>query len=285
MMSALSRAVRSSARAARLIPRYATAARRVLPDFLIVGAQKAGTTSLYEYLCEHPSVQPALTKEVHYFDLQFDRGLKWYRAHFPLRSHMAVASSTARPISGEASPYYLFHPLVPQRVADTLPSVKLLVVLRDPVERALSHYFHEVRWGHETREIDEALWSGDDLVAQEALAIAGGLQTRSYVHQHYSYLARGRYAEQLRRWFAVVPQERALVLDFGELERSVEDSLRRVFDFLGLPPRASARYERYNVGEPRTVPAAIRAKLRLEFSTANAELEELLGRSLSWPRS
>ncbi len=123
--------------------RLATAGARRLPDFLVIGAQRAGSTSLFAQLCAHPGVAAPSHKEIHYFDLQSFRGPRWYRSHFP-----PVASSRGR-ITGEASPYYLFHPAVPARVAEALPEVRLIALLRDPVARAYSHYQLSVRDGHE----------------------------------------------------------------------------------------------------------------------------------------
>src|SRR3954447_18625468 len=107
--------------------RRPTARWRMVPDFLIIGAQRAGTTSLFHYLQRHPSVMQSSIKEVHYFDGSYNRGRRWYLSHFPLRR----ATSGGR-ITGEATPYYLFHPTVPTRVAVDFPDVKLIAILRDP---------------------------------------------------------------------------------------------------------------------------------------------------------
>jgi len=109
-----------------------------------VGAQKAGTSSLYSYMVQHPQVLPAARKEIHYFDRHYDKGLRWYRRHFPLRARLS-----SERLSGEASPYYLFHPHAPRRIAETLPDARILMLLRNPANRAISHYFHEARVGRE----------------------------------------------------------------------------------------------------------------------------------------
>src|SRR5438093_4320202 len=144
----LVRGVKAGIRAVYATP---TSKLRVLPDFLIIGAQRAGTTSLYRYLSRHPAVAPAvLAKGAHYFDTAFDRGLPWYRGHFPTR--MTAERIRAREgtfATGEGSPYYLFHPLAAERIAAALPGVKLVALLRDPVERASSHWVHEAERGFE----------------------------------------------------------------------------------------------------------------------------------------
>jgi Sulfotransferase domain len=129
----------------------ATARARSLPGFLIIGAQKAGTTALYAYLRWHPAVLGPSWKEVSFFDRHYSRGEAWYRGQFPnaLRLQLVERRSGARPIVGEASPSYLFHPLAPERVAALLPGARLVALVRNPVERAFSHYQHEVALGRE----------------------------------------------------------------------------------------------------------------------------------------
>ncbi|MFO7955055.1 sulfotransferase family protein [Thioalkalivibrio sp.] len=147
--------------ARRIINKYgeATWSKRGLPDFIIIGAQKSGTTSLYAYLSQHPQLFPSSTKEVHFFDGGLDpsvdtfkKGMPWYRAHFPLRKNMGANQRTF-----EASPLYIFNPLAPERIANVVPNVKIIALLRNPTERAISHFFHERRRGREPLAIDEAL--------------------------------------------------------------------------------------------------------------------------------
>ena len=190
------RAVRSGATALRRI----NAGRRPLPGFVILGAQKAGTTSLHEYLCEHPLASSSTVKEVHYFDLAYERGPAWYRAHFQIPRR-------ADEIAGEASPYYLFHPLVPARVARDLPEARLIVLLRNPIERAYSHHNHERALGFEKLGFVEAIECEPERLRGEEERLAGERGYRSFAHQHHGYLARGRYADQLERWLAHVERE------------------------------------------------------------------------------
>jgi hypothetical protein len=130
---------------------------RVLPDFIIIGGQRCGTTALFNLLGQHPCVETSHPKEVHYFDLQYARPLNWYRQHFPtMMSMRARALRGRRVVSGEPSPYYLFHPRVPERLHD-LPGTRLIALLRNPVDRAYSHYQHEVRLGVETLPFEDAI--------------------------------------------------------------------------------------------------------------------------------
>ena len=130
-----------------------------MPDFLIIGTQRGGTTSLYNYLLARPQIAAATRKEVHFFDNNFHRGIPWYRAHFPslIQGDMAETIRGQRFITGEASPYYLFHPHAPARAALVVPKAKLIVLLRNPVDRAYSHYCRMVKKGRETLSFEDAL--------------------------------------------------------------------------------------------------------------------------------
>lgn len=170
-----------------------------LPTFLIIGAQRCGTTSLYDSLTGHPSILPALRKELHYFDNNYDKCLEWYKAFFPLRLPRETNSTANPPLRGEATPYYIFHPRAHQRIADVLPNAKLIVVLRNPVDRAYSHYWHEVRMGYEHLSFEEAIAKESERTGREVHDLLRDEQYRSVEHQHFSYLNRGIYHQQLRR--------------------------------------------------------------------------------------
>src|SRR4051794_20653441 len=163
-ISELTATARSVLRRAHDVQRYVTSPARVMPTFLIIGGQRCGSTSLFSYLARHPAVGRSRGKEVHFFTLEYERGLAWYRSHFPTR--LTVASTRRRlgvdMIAGEATPYYLFHPLAPYRVQAVLPEARLIAVLRDPVDRAYSHYQHEVALGVETLGFAEAVEAESD---------------------------------------------------------------------------------------------------------------------------
>jgi hypothetical protein len=240
----------------------------LLPDFLIIGTQRGGTTSLYNYLAAHPRVAPATRKEVHYFTLFCDRGVDWYASNFP-RSR-----GIRKRMTGEATPYYLFHPEVPGRVRDVCPDAKLIALLRNPVARAFSHYRHERRLGEETLSFEEAIAAEDGRLSGDPF-IDGS-------HQHYSYLARGRYAEQLRNWWKTFPREQMLVLKSEDLFADPETSYGRTLDFLGLARHRLRSYERYNVGEVEGMGSEVRARLSEYFRPYNEELYELIGGDMGW---
>lgn len=255
--------------------RRASASRRPLPEFLIVGAQKAGTTSLHAYLCEHPSVLPPTTKEVHFFDLEFHRGPAWYRAHFK-------RPMEAGRIGGEATPYYLFHPAVPARVAGLLPSCQLIVVLRNPIDRAFSHHNHERALGFEHLDFEDAMAAEPQRLAGEEERLLADARYRSFAHQHHSYLSRGRYAEQLGRWLEHFDRERLLVLSAEDLFAEPDKVVREAQDFLGLAAFVPADLSARNARTYAPIDVDARAVLRDAFEPHNQRLYELVDRDFGW---
>ncbi len=263
--------IRRAGASALLAARIPTTRWRALPDFVIIGAQKAGTTSLYTALGSHPDVRPAFRKEVHYFDTARFSDLGWYRRHFPIGS--------GDWITGESSPYYLFHPAVPARMAATIPDVSLVAVLRDPVARAISQYHHARNWGFEDRPIEVAL----DPATPEDLADidnAAWYDRAESPARERAYLARGRYAEQLERWFATFARDRILVLESTELNRGT--AIPTAQKFLGLRARAVPAAPKRNVGSYAAPDAGLVRALHEYFAPHNQRLAKLLDRPFDW---
>jgi hypothetical protein len=251
----------------------ATAAARPLPNFLILGAQKAGTTALYAYLRWHPEVTGPSFKEVSFFDRHYARGGRWYRAHMPLRRRARV---------GEASPSYLFHPLAPERVARMLPDARLIAILRNPVERAFSHYQHERSLGRESLSFEEAVAREDERMQGEVERMLADPSYFSHAWWNYTYVARGRYAEQLERWYAAFPRAQLLVLLTDELGADSSATYRSVLDFLAVTPHELPSYPRIFERDYDEMSAVAREQLQQIFAEPNRRLAELLGRELSW---
>jgi hypothetical protein len=264
----------------------ATSSLRPLPDFLIIGAQKAGTTALYSYLRRHPEITGPIWKEVSFFDRRYARGVAWYRGHFPtvLRHAYIRRRHGHDPIVGEASPSYLFHPLAPQRVAGLLPEVRLIAILRDPVDRAHSHYHHEVALGREHLSFEDALAREDERMRGELERIQADPRYFSRAWWSHTYLARGRYAEQLERWLAVFPRDRLLVLTSEELAAEPARTYGRVLEFLGAAPFELASFPRLLERQYEDMNSETRARLAEDFAEPNRRLEELLGRELAWTK-
>ncbi len=247
---------------------------RSLPHFVIIGAQRAGTTSLYHWVTGHGECKAAFRKEPHYFDLHYDKGPNWYRAHFPLRTRGAV--------SGEGSPYLLFHPLAPERMArDLPPATVLIVLLRDPVDRAISQYRYERQLGFEHLDLVDAIAAEPTRLAGQAQILrAGGA---SFAHQHFSYVARGEYARQLRHWFEYFPRDAIHVFERSELIVRTEEQ-NRLLTLLGLDPDHQLPFPHHNATSFASAPGneaaerEVRARLAEHFHPWNEDLATLLGR-------
>lgn len=243
------------------------------PDFLVLGAQKSGTTALYHMLIQHPLVVKR-TGELHFFDLNYRKGVEWYQSQFPEKPEPHY-------LAGEKSPYYLFHPLVPSRVKALYPHVKLIIVLRNPIDRAYSHYWHNVRDQRETLSFAEALKAEPSrLAGQQKKLQQPGYKSPSYLR--YSYLARGIYVEQIQRWLNVFPREQFFIISSRDLKEQPVATMNSLFAFLGLPaypvsyPDADNRFD-----YPRMNPQ-LREVLRAYFKPFNQQLEILLDRKFDW---
>jgi hypothetical protein len=261
----------------------ATRRYRIFPSVLIIGAQRAGTTSLFDALARHPYVARPTTKEVHFFDDNFWRGTDWYRLFFPLRLSREYARRRGRDLIGlDATPSYLFHPAVPERVAATLPGAPLLVILRDPVDRAYSHYQHARRRNVERLSFSDAVAAEERRLAGERERLASDLRYRSTRFLHRSYISRGLYAEQLERWLAHFPRTQVHVVFAEEFFARPADVYAETIAFLGLPAWEPAEFPNSSPDSYPKLDETTRAGLAERFAAPNARLSRLLGRELPW---
>lgn len=264
--------------------RLLTSSLRALPDFVVIGGQRCGTTSFYNQITRHPAVKRAFSKEVHFFDKAYGRGAGWYRSNFPLRlERRAVARLRGGPaLTGEASPYYIFHPHAARRAAGLVPRAAIIALLRDPVHRAYSHYHHEVRLGAETLSFPRALEAEEGRLAGEEERMLDDETYASFNHQHFSYAARGRYAEQLERWLAFFPRARVLVLSSEDFYADPPGVVATALEFLGLPGGRTETHRRDNEGRYAGMDPGLRRELAQRFAADNRRLYALLGRDLGW---
>ena len=269
----------------RLWYQYWTAHRRRLPGFVIAGAQKAGTTSLFGYLASHPQCAASLCKEVHYFDKNFSRGTNWYRGHFPIAEAGAnrYGEKRATVASFESSPYYMFDPRVPARMRQSLPDVKVIFLLRNPVSRAYSHYHHSVRRGCEPLTFQAAIDEEPKRLAGEHQRLMADANYQSFAHRSYSYLARGMYADQLRLWQAHFPPEQLLVVQAERMFKQPGEVFGQVLEFLGLDAWSPAEFGMHNPGRySGGMPAEVRDHLASYFAPHNERLFDLLRTRYDW---
>jgi hypothetical protein len=265
-----------------------TSDKRPLPDFLIIGTKRGGTTSLWRYLLEHPRVHrlfPAWnTKTSHYFEENWGRGEAWYRSHFPTeRQRAALEKKVGGPTKvGEAAPLYMFHPLAPERVAKLVPDAKLIVLLRDPVERAYSHWKERRTEGKEPLDFAEALAREGERTAGERERLIADPTYYSEAYDWHTYRARGRYLEHLEPWLELFDRDQLLIMASETLYRDPADSYAKVLDFVGLPPHQLAKYEVFNDRKSSPIDPALREELSAYFAPHNAALEERLGMRFNW---
>ena len=275
--------VAGAAKAAFVGARMLTAGSRPLPDFLIIGAQRCGTTSLYRYLVQHPQVIGAApSKGVHYFEVHHERSLRWYRAHFPTQRRRDRVGGCA--VTGEASPYYVFHPHGPDRVRAAVPNARLIVMVRDPVVRAFSHYQQEYARGFEDAEtFEQALELEPGRLAGERQRMLADPGYDSPAMQHHAYAARGEYAPQLEAWRARFDPGQLHIVIAEEFFSEPAAAYRGVLEFLGLEmPQRPPQFKAHNARPAGGMAAATRDRLAAHFAEPNRRLEELLGRRLEW---
>jgi hypothetical protein len=268
-----------------------TAPARMTPSFLICGGQRCGTTSLYRALAGHPLVLKAvLHKGVHYFDTSYDHGMAWYKGHFPLqRNADKVTERYGVPAQTfESAPYYMYHPQAAARIAHDLPQAKLVVLVRDPVERAYSQHHHEVARGFEReRDFGSALALEAARVHREEERLAEDPSYYSFAHQHHAYRARGEYARYLSVMAQHVGRERIHVVESERFFTNPEDVYDEVCEFLGLPTYLERPpFERHNA-RPRAgdMDPALRQELTGYYAKHDEALAGWLGHPPAWRRS
>jgi tetratricopeptide (TPR) repeat protein len=243
------------------------------PQFIIIGTQKGGTTSLYRYLEQHPQIVPAIRKEIYFWNYHHRRGLDWYLAHFP------QLSSTENWMTGEASPNYLEDQQAPARLFQTFPNIKLIVLLRNPVDRAVSQYHHWIRLNREQQSLETALQLELDYFSFDS----GYLEIdQRYWTETSRYLWRGLYVKFMQRWMTIFPKEQFLILRSEDFYTQPEATLTQVFDFLNLPPTSEMNLTPYNQGFYQPMPVELRQKLHSFFQPYNQKLEAFLEMNFHW---
>ncbi|MGL5063601.1 MAG: tetratricopeptide repeat protein [Microcoleus sp.] len=238
------------------------------PHFIIIGSQRCGTTSLYSYLSQHPQILTPIKKEMDFFSWHFHRGIDWYLAHFP------QLPESRQFITGEASPSYFDCRETPQRLHAQFPQVKLILLLRNPVDRAISHFHRLVELNWESRGFDRAISDEFERLNRNPEYIIG--------EEPGNYLARGRYLEFIKNWLALFPREQLLVLQSEDLYAGAAETVDRVLEFLNLPKYRLSEYQNANPGIYLPASESVRCCLRDYFQPYNQQLEEYLGMKFNW---
>ncbi len=273
-------------RHAALMLGRSTSGLRMLPDFILAGASRSGTTSLHRALITHPAVvAPVLNKGVHYFDVGYTHDVSWYRGHFPIRRIAELRARSAPPLAFESSGYYMHHPVAPDRIAAAIPSVKIIVMIRDPVERAFSAYKHESARGFEDAgSFEQALELEAGRLEGEVERLRSDPRYISLSHRHQSYADRGRYAGQIRHLFELFGRDRVHVLFSEDFFATPESEYEKVLTFLGLPIVHAPAYEQHNARRSSRMNEYTRTKLTEHFDPFDQDLADLLGTTAAWRR-
>ena len=268
----------------------ATAGSRRPPELIVVGAKRGGTTSLWKYLDSHPGILPTFPraeqiKGTYFFDEEWSRGERWYRSHFPTDHTRAKVGRQLGydPIAFEASPYYLFHPHAPARAHQVVPNALIVAVLRDPVERAFSHY-KERRNHTEPLSFAEALAAEEERTAGEEARMLADPSVVSLAHRHQTYVAQSRYAPMLTRWFDAYGRDRVLVAAAEEFYADPQSFCDEITDRVGLPRHDLGSPEPFNSEPSADMDPEVRAQLRATLRDDIEAVEELLGRPMPWER-
>lgn len=248
------------------------------PDFLIAGVQKGGTSSLFAYLAQHPRVQPPTRKEIKYFDIFYFLGDSWYKAHFPLRRKLRRQGK----ITGEGTPNYLFHPTALQRAAQSFPEARIILLLRDPVDRAFSHFHNQKRVGHEPLSFEDAVAAEESRLAGESAKISTDPRYSQGNYINFSYLASGRYIEQIPRMFEWFPAKNILILKSEDFYQQTSQVFLQTLEFLGLPAWEPPAYAVVKEGSYAPMETKTRRQLQAYFQPYNQALNDYLKRDFGW---
>ncbi len=267
----------------------ATSRSRTVPDFLVVGSKRGGTTSMFNYLMMHPGVlglypRPRLQKSTDYFFKDFGRGEQWYRSNFHTRGFRDRVGEQIgyAPMGGEASPYYIWDPRVARRAYEVNPDLKAVMLVRNPVERAFSHWQERVHNGVEPLSFEQALAAEDARTDGELERMLDDPSYYSEAHDWYTYRSRGTYLPQLENWTSVFPADQLMVICSEDMYADVQGTFDRVSAFLGLPAVQLPTTKTFNASRRLPMPEGARRELTDFFAPHDRALSEHLGRPLAW---
>ena len=256
-----------------------TSSKRTLPGILIIGPRRTGTTSIYQILRHHSLIYGVSRKEIKYFDCNYQRGLDWYRSFFPYQKDVEESDGLAI----EASPYYIYHPLAAERIRKDFPDIKIITLLRNPIDRAYSNYHMNYDLGVELLPtFEEAIEAEPARLDGEVEKIIADPDHSLFNHMHLSYLNQGIYADQLKRWFSIFPREQILVLQSEKFFSEMPEVYAQILDFLGLPQEPLKFKKNPNPGKYPPMKAQTRQQLAEYFRPHNQRLYGLLGETYDW---
>ena len=252
-----------------------TASTRVLPNFIIIGTVRSGSTSLYYNICEHPSVIPAAYDEIGFFDSNFHLGINWYRSMFPTQKNMdELQKNTQYAITGEDTPFYFWKNEVVERISRTIPNSKFIIIFRNPVDRAYSNYNLAVRTGNEELSFENAI--------EEEIEFIRNHTFRESVDRRRSYLAKGIYAEQLEIWKNIFPENQIHIICMEDMEKDPQNELLKIFQFLKIPKYKIKNPQKQKMVKYVKMDANTRRKLLDYYKPYNEKLFNIIQKKFEW---
>lgn len=265
--------------------RVLTSPIRIFPDFIIIGGIKCGTTSLYNYMIQHPNIYPALRKETKFFDIDYNLGMNWYKPNFPINIKKYFVKNLLKQkfITGEATAAYFHHPLVSKRIFEKIPKIKLIILLRNPIDRAYSDFNMRTRAKMENLSFEKVVEKEIALI-EKGENLLENLEFQDYFFHFKPYLSRGHYFDQLQRWYEFFPKDQIQILITEELEANPDIILRQIFKFLELSDFKIKNLKKQNIGNYKKMNQEIRKLLIEYFKSHNQKLYKFLGRDLSWDK-
>lgn len=265
--------------------RYFTNGFRVFPSFIIAGFPRCGTTSLYNYLILHPSIVPAQRKEIRFFNQNFGIGLNWYKLFFPTSFSKYKLNNKFRKdfMAGDGSGTYVHHPLSPIRIKNSIPDVKIIILLRNPIERAYSQYYHNSKQGIESLSFEKAIENESKRIEGEWERMKKEKGDYSFKYHNFSYLSAGIYVDILKPWLETFSEKQILILGSEDMNESPQKIFNKTITFLNLLSYDFSKFERYNFYDDRpSMSNQMKKKLYEFFKPHNLRLYKFLGRNFNW---
>ncbi|MDB3956840.1 sulfotransferase domain-containing protein [Candidatus Nitrosopelagicus sp.] len=254
-----------------------TASSRVLPDFIIIGTVRSGSTSLYYNICEHPSVLEAAYDEIGYFDSNYHLGENWYRSMFPTQKMMnKIREDTGYSITGEDTPFYFWKKEVAERILSDMPETKLIVILRNPVDRAYSNYNLAVRENNEKLTFEEAIGEEIEFLSKNSF--------RETVDRFRSYLTKGMYVNQIKPWLDIFSREQLHFLSTEQMKNEPCETLDLVFKFLSIPSYDIKNLQERKLANYKQMNENTREQLIKYYKSYNEEFFKIINQKFEWDK-
>jgi len=259
---------------------YITSSVRLLPNFIIVGAVRCGTTSLYYNICEHSCVLPAAYDEIGFFDSNYELGINWYKSMFPTKfKRKKIELKTGICITGEDTPFYFWDKKSIERIKREIPKIKLIILLRNPIDRAYSNYYLGVRLGSESLSFEDSIKKEIELLEKNNDIESDGIE--KFLRPR-SYIAKGLYHHQIKNWFKIFSKDQILVLSTENLAKNPHQTLEQIFNFLDLPNEQIKNLQNRKVANYQKMNKDTRQFLKKLFEPHNVKLFKFLDKKFDW---